>query len=166
MKIAKIFLYIIVGTGMPGCQVPPVKYVNVSPPSIKVSETSQPIKIIVKDERADKKPAEKEAVVEQFPDQRILRIVSERLAANNIKYSDTANKGELTILIKTFRVIDDGADWNAEVQLTFMNEIRTQNVETKIKLYNTIGASDAVKALSQALSAAIDDIKWNEFFPG
>jgi len=165
MKISiKIIISAFIISAVAVCKLPPIKYVTVTPPSIDIPAKNQPVKVTVNDSRK-KSEASPTIFEEQFPDKTVQNIIKERLEKNNIKLSDMDNAGEFIITINTFKAVDTGGFWNAHVSLTFTNDIRTQNVETKIKLYNGLGARDAVKALSQALSAALDDIKWNEFFP-
>ncbi|MDH5657008.1 MAG: hypothetical protein OEZ34_13925 [Spirochaetia bacterium] len=96
--------------------------------------------------------------------QREFIIFKERLAANNIKISDTDYASELKITIKEFKAVKKEGHWNSVVIISAATEANTQEYEAKNKEYN-YNLNSAVKALSLSLSVAIDEIKWDKLYP-
>jgi len=165
LKTGGILLLALVSSS---CAVQTIKYVTPVPPAIHVSAELQPIRIVVKNSIEYPAGYKKPQGFDANPEQRVLLILKDRLTVNQIVAVDGEGKSKFEIELKKFQAVREGGNWKATVGLTAISAnsdggFDKQNIETSITRYNAVGDGDAVKAVSSALSEALDAIHWKNF---
>lgn len=176
---AIVFIGILI-VGFTSCGTGQLQYISSPPKAINISDSSQPVFLVVTDGREVKSSgvntgnelneSEKSAnqliqQVETNPEIRLYAIMRELMARNGIVVSQKNEENPVEIIIEKFELKQNAATWESAVRLKVESPGFRQVIDTTFERPNILGEKDGMKTINRALSDAIDRIDWNKHFP-
>ncbi len=159
-----------------------VKYIPAEGVSVSFPEDAQPVYLEVVDSRKSDRIVKE---VNEAPEPGVIREVKwneapstgvtikesprylvglaleELFRSSGVRQDERSNsRTEVMVHIRFFDVLLYDNDWTARVSLEVISGNKSQKIDAIYTRYNLLGTRDAQKALSEALSRAVNSIKW------
>lgn len=161
------------------CKSPGVHYTNSNPERFEIKEVYQPVYLIVTNKSGSRVPAPSEGkqqvdhvetnaqrAIYDAPDLVVYGILRDLLVRNGAVVTKVEDQGvPFEVVIQEYSIERDNAKWNSKVRLQAVTPEYEQRISSAFTRPDLLGTRDADQAMSQALSAAIDSIKWKDLFP-